>query len=159
MKKYWNQCKALNYYWVEDQASWTLQMSPIWVCWALKEGFQSKGTWPHRKIPFLLLVIVVHPINDEDIQSDKSNVELSECHLWENVEPSLKVALCWLAIVSGLKDETVPQQEGAEMNVPYGREWTLSITRWPQSGDKHGFESSSIPDARRWMNAVAIFGK
>ena len=33
------------------------------------------------------------------------------------------------------------------------------LTYKAQSGDKHGLESSSIPDARRWINAVAIFGK
>ena len=31
------------------------------------------------------------------------------------------------------------------------------LTYKAQSGDKHGLESSSIPDARRWINAVAIF--
>ena len=45
----------------------------------------------------------------------------------------------------------------------YLAKWILSIrsqdnpTYSAQSGDKHGLESSSIPDARRWMNAVAIF--
>ena len=46
----------------------------------------------------------------------------------------------------------------------YLAKWILSIrsqdnpTYSAQSGDKHGLESSSIPDARRWMKAVAIFG-
>ena len=35
----------------------------------------------------------------------------------------------------------------------------MAPTYRPQAGDKHGLDSSSIPDARRWINAVAIFEK
>ena len=65
----------------------TSQMSPIQVCWALKEDFQSKGTLgPRRKISSLTLAI--HPIEDKDSQSAQNKGEQSEQHLCEFVK-------CW----------------------------------------------------------------
>jgi hypothetical protein len=58
-------------------------MSPIRVWWALKERFQSEGTFGSRR---KISSLTIHPIDDKDNQSAKNQGELSEHHLWDIVE-------------------------------------------------------------------------